>query len=522
MQNIAAFLQRNAKLYPSKAAIVCNNDRISYSELDAAASQVAAGLIARGLQPGDRVALSCPNLPFFPVVYYGVLKAGGIVVPLNVLLRPREIEYHLQDSGAKFFFCFEGTPELPMGKLGQEAFEQVDSCEEMFVMAAQDQSAMELDGIATLTALTQGQPGEFDYVPRSNDDLAVLIYTSGTTGYPKGAMLTHTNITMNCMLAMTQVSITADDRLLLTLPLFHVFGQVVQMVAGISAGSSLIMVPRFDPETVLSLMEKEEATQFCGVPTMYIGLLSVKDAAERFDLEKIASNMKICVSGGAAMPVEVMRQFEEKFNAPILEGYGLSETSPIAAFNSLHLERIPGSVGQPVIGIDIRIADENGNEVAAGEEGEILIRGHNIMAGYFNNPEKTAETIKDSWFYSGDIGRMDEKGNLYIVDRVKDMIIRGGYNVYPRELEEVLMAHPHVANVAVVGVPHDVHGEEVMACVVPHDGVDACPNEITGWAKERIAAHKYPRVVQMFNELPMTATGKILKRELRELLKQAD
>ena len=522
MQNLAALLQRSAFLYGDKTAVVCGETRMTYTQLDAAASQVAAGLVANGLEPGDRVALSCPNLPYFPIVYFGILKAGGVVVPLNVLLRAREIEYHLQDSGAKFFFCFEGTPELPLTQMGKEAFDKVDHCQQMFVMAAQDQQALELHSQPTLTALMAGQNPQFDYISRADDDVALLIYTSGTTGYPKGAMLTHASVGMNVMMSLSLLAMRSSDTVLVTLPLFHCFGQIVQMAVGVAAASTAILVPRFEPDQVLALMEKEKVTCFAGVPTMYIGLLSVQDADTKFDLQAIADNLRLCISGGAALPVEVIRRFEEKFQAPILEGYGLSETSPIASFNTLDRERIPGSVGQPVAGVDIRIFDEQGKPVATGEEGEVVIRGHNIMAGYFNNPEKTAETIKDSWFHTGDIGRLDEKGNLYIVDRVKDMIIRGGYNVYPRELEEVLMTHPHVANVAVVGVPHDIHGEEVMACIVPHHGMEACTGEITQWAKERIAAHKYPRVVRLFEELPMTATGKILKRELRAQLKEAE
>ena len=520
MQNLAAFLSRNAKLNARKTAIVCNDIRLSYAQLDAMASQVASGLVAKGLKPGDRVALSCPNVPFFPIAYYGILKAGGVVVPLNVLLRPREIQYHLEDSKALIYLCFEGTPELPMADLGIEAFNQVDSCEHMFVMSASNQAAMEQKGMPTLTSLMAGQATEFDYVPRSNDDLALLIYTSGTTGYPKGAMLTHTSVTENSLLAIPLLNYTSDDVVLCTLPLFHCFGQIVQMQTAISAGSSVVLVPRFDPEQVLALMESEKVTQFAGVPTMYIGLLGVQDAEKKFDLAAIADNLKVCISGGSALPVEVIRQFEEKYSTPILEGYGLSETSPIATFNALDRERIPGSVGQPVMGVDVRVADENGNTVAAGEEGEVLIRGHNIMEGYFNSPEKTAEAIKDSWFYTGDIGRMDESGYLYIVDRVKDVIIRGGFNVYPRELEEVLMAHPDIANVAVVGVPDKVHGEEIMACIVPCNE-KASTNEISKWAKDRLAAHKYPRLIELYQELPMTATGKILKRELREQLKKA-
>ena len=519
MQNLAAYLQRSATLYPDQTAIVFGDTRLSYAQLNAAANQVASGLISRGLKPGERVALGSPNLPYFPIAYYGILKAGGVVVPLNILLRPKEIEYHLQDCGARFYLCFEGSAELPLATLAKEAFEQVDTCEELFIMAAADKTALEIDGQPTLAALMKDQPTEFDYLPRSNDDLALLIYTSGTTGLPKGAMLTHTNIAQNSMVGITMMKYEKNDTLLLTLPLFHVFGQVLQLQSGIAAGATLVMIPRFDPEQVLTLMDKENVTQFAGVPTMYIALLNVKDLKERFDLEKISQKMRVCVSGGAAIPVEVIRQFEETFKAPILEGYGLSETSPIVCFNSLD-SRVPGSVGKPVIGVDIRIIDENGESKAQGEEGEILVRGHNVMSGYFNSPEKTADAIKDSWFYTGDIGRLDEDCNLFIVDRVKDVIIRGGFNVYPRELEEVLMTHSQVANVAVVGVPHEKLGEEVMACIVPANKDEASLEVMHEWVKDRFASHKYPRLIEFYEELPMTATGKILKRELRDQLKK--
>jgi long-chain acyl-CoA synthetase len=514
MINIAANLERNAALLADKVAIHFGSTTLTYAQLNAAANRVANGLKARGIGKGDKVVLSCPNLPYFPIVFYGILKAGAVVVPINVLLKGPEVAYHLQDAGAKAYFCFEGTPELPIGTEGYAGFQQA-SCAHFIMITADPTKPASIQGVETLGMLMKDVSAECEHILTDANDTAVILYTSGTTGKPKGAELTHANIAMNVMVSHSVLRQTADDVHLVVLPLFHSFGQTVQMNAALMAGATLVLLPRFDPDSAFKLMQAHKVTIFCGVPTMYIALLNLPGAEERHDLKAIAASLRICGSGGAAMPVEVMKQFEQRFSVPILEGYGLSETSPIATFSYVEFERIPGCVGKAITGTDVRIVDSDGKPVPAGTEGEIVIRGHNVMKGYYNRPEATAEAIRDGWFHSGDIGRMDDKGNVYVVDRLKDMIIRGGFNVYPRELEEVMMANEAIAQVAVVGVPHETHGEEVKAVVVLKPGKKASEEEIVAWCKQRMASYKYPRVVRIVEAMPMTATGKVLKRELR-------
>jgi long-chain acyl-CoA synthetase len=346
------------------------------------------------------------------------------------------------------------------------------------------------------------------------DDTAVILYTSGTTGTPKGAELSHSNMVMNARLTDNMIP-GGDDVTLIVLPLFHSFGQTVQMNAGFYTGATLTLLPRFDPDATLGIMVRDNVTLFAGVPTMYWALLNHPNA-DKYDLEKISKNLRVCSSGGSAMPVTVMKAFEEKFQTTILEGYGLSETSPVASFNPYDGVRKAGSVGIPVWGVEVRIVDAEDNDVPTGELGEIVIRGHNIMTGYYNRPEATAEVMRNGWFHSGDIGNMDEDGYIYIVDRVKDMVIRGGLNVYPREVEDVLMTHPDVSLVAVVGMPDEKFGEEVKAFVVLKPNATVTEAELGAWAKENMAAYKYPRMVEFRDALPMNATGKILKRELKK------
>ena len=354
----------------------------------------------------------------------------------------------------------------------------------------------------------------FAAVPTAETDTAVILYTSGTTGQPKGAELTHSNMVHNALLANRLFGLHPHDVHLIVLPLFHSFGQTVQMNAGLATGATLVLLPRFDAAQALELMQAEQVTFFAGVPTMYHALLNCDDTG-RFDIKKIAAGMRVAVSGGAALPVELMRRFEERFEVPILEGYGLSETSPVATFNRVDRPRRPGSIGLPVWGVEVRIVADDGSEAKAGDPGEIAIRGHNVMKGYFGRPEATAAAIDDQgWFRTGDIGVRDEDGYLYVVDRKKDMIIRGGFNVYPRELEEVLLTHPEVSLAAVVGVPHPSHGEEVKAFVVRTPGAALTEADLIAWCRQNMAAYKYPRLVEFRDSLPMTATGKILKREL--------
>ena len=319
---------------------------------------------------------------------------------------------------------------------------------------------------------------------------------------------------LNARLADSMYPAAEHDVTLITLPLFHSFGQTVQMNSGFYKGMTLTLLPRFDPAAALGIMERDDVTIFMGVPTMYWAMLNYPDA-DKFDLDKISRNLRLAGSGGSAMPVEVMKAFNDKFSVKILEGYGLSETSPVASFNRVDMPAKPGSVGPPVWGVSIRIVDLEGNDVPQGEMGEILIKGHCVMKGYYRRPEATAATIRDGWLHTGDIGTFDEDGYIYITDRVKDMIIRGGFNVYPREIEEVMMTHPDISLAAVIGVPHDSHGEEVKAFVILNAGAETSEAEIMAWCKANMAAYKYPRIIEIRDTLPMTATGKILKRELR-------
>ena len=515
MLNLATLLEDSARELPGKTAVIFGDSRFSYAQINGAANQVANGLLAAGIGRGDKVALTCPNLPFFPIIYYGILKAGATVVPLNVLLKRREIAYHLQDSDAKAYFCFQGTPQLPMGEEGWAGFNEVDECEHFWMITANPAGPSPIEGSMTLGQMMGTQSPSFSTVQTDALDTAVIRYTSGTTGQPKGADLSHSNIVMNAVVVRELFVQQEGDVQLVTLPLFHSFGQTVQMNGGFLGGHTLVLLARFDPAAAFQALQDHNVTIFCGVPTMYWALLNYPQA-EEYDLQKIAANLRLGVSGGASLPLEVIKGVEDRFNLPLLEGYGLSETSPVASFGRIDRERKPGSIGIPVWGIEMRVVDAQDNDVAIGEPGEILIRGHNIMKGYYNRPKETAEVFKGGWFHTGDIATKDEDGYYYIVDRIKDMIIRGGFNVYPREIEEVLMTHPAVSLAAVIGVPNDEYGQEIKAFIVLKEDGTATPEELISWSKQEMAAYKYPRVVEIRDALPMTATGKILKTELRQ------
>jgi long-chain acyl-CoA synthetase len=516
--NLAGILDQQARLTPEWVALTCGGVNYTYAQLLAYASQVAGGLQASGVRPGDHVALSCPNIPWFPVAYYGILKAGAVVVPLNVLLKPREIAYHLKDSEASALVVFEGTPELPMAAMARTACDEV-GCERLIVATREAAGTTSIPDATTLGALMSGRSSHFDTRSRRPDDTAVILYTSGTTGHPKGAELTHMNMLLNAMASrdMFVPAMTgglAQDVALITLPLFHSTAQTCQMNAGVLAGERLVLLPRFEPAAVLDTMQREQVGFWIGVPTMYWTLLQFA-AANNVDTSAIAKHLRLCVSGGAPMPVEIMRRFEATFGVRILEGYGLSETSPVAAFNQLHRPSKTGTVGQAILGVEIRCVDPQERFVAVGERGEVVIRGPNVMKGYYNRPEATAEAMRGGWFHTGDVGMLDDEGYLTIVDRTKDMIIRGGFNVYPREIEEVLMTHPAVALAAVLGVPDERLGEEVKAFVVRRPGTALTEDELIAWCRDQFAAYKYPRAVEFRDSLPISATGKILKRELR-------
>jgi len=518
--NLATLLENSARDYPDREAIVfpATGRRLTYAEVDAAANMVANTLVSHGVEPGDKVALSCPNLPYFSIVYWGILKAGATVVPLNVLLKGREVAYHLDDSDAKAYFCFEGTAELPIGQEGYAGFQQADGCEHFFVITADLASPSPFEGVPTF-AQALGAP-TFETVQTDEDDTAVILYTSGTTGKPKGAELRHRNMRDNALFSESVFGCDPDnpERYLCVLPLFHSFGQTVIQNGAASTGSTVVMLPRFEAGPALELMQSERITFFAGVPTMYWGLLgALKEAGDTVDVAEIKRNLRVAAAGGAALPVEVHKEFEKRFGVTIREGYGLSETSPVASFSPDGEPVRVGSIGRPAPGVEMKLIEpDSWDEVEWTPDaiGEIAIKGHNIMKGYYNRPDATAEAIRDGWFRSGDLGRRDEDGWYYIVDRSKDMIIRGGYNVYPREIEEVLMTHPDVSLAAVIGVPHDSHGEEIKAVVILNDGASVTEDELVEWSKNEMAAYKYPRVIEFVPSLPMTATGKILKREL--------
>jgi long-chain acyl-CoA synthetase len=516
MYNLASILEESVKQHPTKEAIVFGDMRLDYATVNIMANQVANVLQSKGIQPGDHVALTCPNLPYFPIIWMGILKAGAVMVPLSILLRPREIAYHLKDSDSKIYICFEGVPDMPMGPSGWEGYQQVEGCTEFITLPATPFGPTFIEGHPTLLDLMQEQPPSFDTIMRKPEDTCLIIYTSGTTGQPKGAELTHSNMVMNCTVAARLFTANPDDRTLIVLPLFHSFAMSILNITLLSH-STVVLLPRFDAGAVLDLFQKEKITTFAGVPTMYWEMINYDNSDGNIDMELIANTLRICSSGGAALPVEVLKNFEEKYNVCILEGYGLSETSPIATFNPMESERKVGSIGIPIWGVEMKIVDEDMNELPAGEEGEIVIRGHNVMKGYYKRPEASEECFRGGWFHSGDVGKIDEDGFFFIVDRVKDMIIRGGFNVYPREIEEVMMTHSDVSLVAVIGIPSDQHGEEIKAFIVPKEGSIPDIEEVKAWGKEQFAAYKYPRIIEVVSELPLGPTGKILKKELRAM-----
>ncbi|GAA0691130.1 long-chain fatty acid--CoA ligase [Streptomyces malaysiensis subsp. malaysiensis] len=507
MLNLSLMLTDSARRLPGKAAVIEGERSMTYREVDEAANRVARLLLDKGLRPGDRVALTCPNVLEFPAVYFGILKAGAVVVPLNTMLKRGEVAYHLRDSGARAYFCLIGSPDDEAWR----GFEDSASCAFLFVIDST--GATVPPGLPTLTEALRGRPADDVLVPTEATDTAVVLYTSGTTGRPKGAQLSHANVVMNALATHPLFEARQDDVHLVPLPLFHSFGQTVQLNAGFAVGSTLVLMARFGGRTALELMAEHHVTFFAGVPTMYWALLASAGADD--PASDLAATLRVAVSGGAALSADTLSQFRDVFGVGIREGYGLSETSPTVAFNRLDRPSKPGSIGLPVWGVEVKLMAPDWSEVAAGQPGEIAVRGHNVMKGYLGRPEATAEVLRDGWFRTGDIATRDEEGYYFIVDRAKDLIVRGGFNVYPREVEEALMTHPSVSLVAVVGVPDDRVGEEVKAYVIRQPGSTVSEFELIAWCRERLAVYKCPRLVEFRETLPVNATGKILKRELR-------
>ena len=510
MLSLASLLEDSARNYPDRVALIQGDRQLTYREVDGLARRVASVLAQWGIGAGDRVALACPNLAEFPIIYYGILKSGAVVVPMNVLLKAEEIEYYLRDANARAFFCFAGTPELHLGEEGRAAFEAVSTCEHFVLIGGADG----VEGASYAELVAAADPS-FDSALTAETDTSVILYTSGTTGQPKGAELSHSNLILNAIGCNRLFQTTPDraETMLVTLPLFHTFGATVLMNGGFATAATLVLVPRFTGEIALNLMVEHDVTIFAGVPTMYWALLNA--LSEDVDVARIQRNLRIAMSGGASLPLQILDDFKGRFGIDILEGYGLSETSPVATFNHLGRPTKPGSIGQALWGVEVRLVDQDWNTITDTDTiGEIAIRGYNIMKGYLNRPDATAAVMHDGWFRTGDLAKQDSEDYFFIVDRAKDMVIRGGFNVYPREVEEVLMRHPAVSLAAVIGVPSEEHGEEIKACIVKVAGDATSEQELIDFCKEHLAAYKYPRIVEFMGSLPMTSTGKLLKRQL--------
>ncbi|MGN6722549.1 MAG: long-chain-fatty-acid--CoA ligase [Marmoricola sp.] len=485
MTNLAENLTSAAAEHPDRPALRLGDVTLTYAQFDELASRAAGRMAELGIKTGDRVGLMLPNVLEFPVLMYGALRLGATVVPMNPLLKGREIHHYSADSGMSLLWAHAMVADEDLAEAPGVQVVKV--------------------GPDTLAELASVAPA--DAVAREDLDTAVILYTSGTTGTPKGAELTHGGLNRNQEICRQDLMyITEVDVIMGCLPLFHVFGLTCGLNTAVGAHASLVLIPRFEPGAVLEAIGRDQVTVFEGVPTMYTALAHLPEAKP-----EAVKSLRVCVSGGAALPGEILRAFEAAYDAKIIEGYGLSETSPVASFNRIDNAKV-GSIGTPIPGVEFKLVDDSDNEVPAGEIGEIAIRGHNVMKGYWNRPEATAEAIKDDWFHTGDMARVDEDGFYFIVDRKKELIIRGGFNVYPREIEEVLYEHPAVREAAVIGIPHETHGEEIGAAVALKPGAEATADEIREYVKARVAPYKYPRGVWFVDELPKGATGKILKR----------
>ena len=502
--NLAIMLRESRNAKPDHPLCHISDLTFSYAQVDEISGRVASALLGSGLRRGDKVAVQLPNLPQFIFTYFAILKAGLVMVPLNPLLKAPEVAYQLQDSESRMLITFEGFADETVA--GARAAGDMPTY--VVNLPGHDQRP---EGTRHYDELYfADDTGEIE--PTDADDTAVIIYTSGTTGKPKGAELTHFELYMNCTVSGEVYGICGDDIAVGVLPLFHVFGLSSVLNIIVRFGATLVLIPRFEADAVLDAIARYRCTIFSGVPTMYFALLQA-DLAGR-DL----SSLRVGISGGAAIPGEVIRAFEEKFSGVvILEGYGLSETASTTTFNISAEQRKVLSIGKPIWGVEVRVVDGADKPLPPGPEniGEIVIRGHILMKGYYRNPEATAEAFGGGWFHTGDLAYADEDGYLFVVDRKKDMIIRGGYNVYPREIEEVLFAHPAVAEAAVIGRPDPRLGEEVVALLVLKPGAQANADDIIAYCRERLAAYKYPRDVLIVSDLPKGPTGKILKRELR-------
>lgn len=493
--NIAKNLERARLFFPDKPALIFEGKTYTYCQLDEAVNRLANGLRTLGVEKGDRVALFLPNIPEFVFGYYAVQKIGAIAVSVNAMLKRHEVKYIVNDAGTSVM--------LTTASLRQEVVdEDLPDLKHVIITEGEAGNDLSLEGL-----MAKGDT-LFKIAETDMHDPAAILYTSGTTGFPKGAVLTQMNIGSNSLSASNHSGVRPDDRLHLFLPLFHCFGQNYILNGGISKCATLVLHRRFEPEPVLEAIQKERVTLFFAVPTVFIYFLNMDTSG--YDL----SSLRYCFTAAANMPRETAMGWKEKFGMIIHEGYGLTECSPFASYNHDFRHKF-GSIGMPIENVDMKIADESGNELPAGEMGEIIIRGPNVMKEYWRNPEATAAAIQNGWLRSGDIGMTDGDGYFFITDRVKDMINVAGFNVYPNEVEQVLYRHPAVHEAAVYGVPDPIKGEAVHAAIVLKENAEATPEQIMDFCRTNMAVYRMPRKVVFVDQLPKSATGKILKRILR-------
>ncbi|MDH5544112.1 MAG: long-chain fatty acid--CoA ligase [Gammaproteobacteria bacterium] len=502
-QAITALLRQTTDRYGEQTAIFDAETKISFREFDDLSTQVAYSLTYIGIKPGDRVALYFVNSAEFAINYIGIVKAGAVVVPINLLLTPVEIAFILNDCSASALIYHESLRERVRDT-------QSLVTDKLHFVSSSSQLAENTDIAQHVFAAHQKKPGEFQVDPHR--DLVCILYTSGTTGKPKGAMLTHRNLSSNTTAAFTALGLeSGKDRLLVVLPMFHAFAATVGMLMPLLHGCAFIPLPRFEPKLLADTIKIHQATIFLGVPSMYNVLLQHADTvADGF------SSICRCVSGGAAMPKQLMRDFEKQFNVPVYEGDGPTECSPVTCINPIQGQRKIASVGLPIPGVEMSIMDGNGQFLPTNTTGEICVRAPSVMAGYWKRPEATAESFFGDWFRTGDLGNMDEDGYFYIVDRIKDMIIVNGMNVYPRVVEEVLYQHPDIREAAVIGEPDELHGENVVAHIVPKEGKTLTASDVRSFCRDKLGRYQIPRKYCFQPELPKNAAGKILKRELRK------
>lgn len=515
MTNLATLLSDSAARNPENIAVRAQDHALTYGQLDRLADRMHARLLEMGVQAGDRVAVVSPNVLPMPVAYYGILKAGAVVVPLNPLLTARELEGLFRDAEVRAVLAvdvFADRAREAIAATGADiAFLTLDAG----VLGIDDGDASAGEPATTGDWSSSDGEGSSGCLPqaidRADDDLAVLLYTSGTTGSPKGAMLTHHNLMSNAWMTTRMFDYRAEDVFLGALPFFHVFGQTVVLNAVVAVGACVSAVTSFQPRAVLKQVADHGVTRFVGVPSMFMAVNSLQ-RADRHDYPGLVN----AISGGASIPVEVLKDFEKLFGVTVYEGYGLSETSPVICFNHPVNERVPGSIGTACEGADVRVLDDAGREVARGEIGEIAVRGQFVMAGYWKQPEVTAKSFAGDYFRTGDLGRQDETERFFIVDRKKDMILHNGYNVYPREIEELIYQNPAVQEAAVIGQGDITVGQDVVACIVVHEDADpdTVITQLRQAAREGLATYKRPKHYRVMEVLPKGPTGKILKREI--------